>query len=90
MRQNAKFQQVSDYETMVSLTYMPAEETPEDAPLMRLSDIIHTLVKKFPAFSITNTANRDLGRVLRSMGYEVKRTSKGISYRLMSISSEEK
>ena len=90
MRQNARFQQVSDYETMVSLTYMPAEETPEDAPLMRLSDIIHTLAKKFPAFTITNTANRDLGRVLRSMGYEVKRTSKGISYRLMSISSEEK
>ena len=82
MKQNAKYQQVSDYETMIRLTYSPADETPEDAPLMKLNDIIHTLAQKFPAFSVTNNANREVGRTLRSMGYEAKHTNKGMTYRL--------
>ena len=88
MKQNARYQQVSDYETMIRLTYLPAEETPEQAPQVKLNDIIHALAKKFPTFAITNSANRDLGKALRSMGYEVRRSNKGVSYKMQEFSPE--
>ena len=85
MRQNMPYQHVGDYETMIRLTYLPAEETPEDAPAVMLGDIIHTLAMKFPAFTVTNNAGVALGRALRSMGYVVKKKSTGMAYQILSL-----
>lgn len=85
IKQNAPFQQVKDYETMVSITYLPAIETPQDAPAVMLSEIVRTLSARFPAFSLTNNSRVMLGRTLKAMGYESKHTKKGITYKIQLV-----
>jgi len=80
MKQNAQYQRVSDFETMIRLTYLPAGETPDDAPAVMLGDVMHTLAMRFPAFTVTNNAAVMLGKALRSMGYEVKKKKNGMAY----------
>ena len=80
MQQNKHFQQVSDYGQMVSLTYLPPEETPEDANTVTLQDIMQELSDNFPTFYITKGTDMELGRRLVQMGYIRKRQSKGSAF----------
>ena len=83
--ENARFQQVNDYQTMIALTFVAAEETTEDAPYMSLTEVIDVLKKAFPTFVTTNNTRKELGSTFRSMGYRAKKGNKGMSYQLMKI-----
>lgn len=82
MAENARFQQVNDYQTMIALSFLPAEETSENAAYISLTEVINLFSKAFPTFVPTKNTREDLGRVFRSMGYQPKKGNKGMSYRL--------
>ena len=82
MEQNQDFQQVHDYEKMVELTFLPAEQTPEDTHPMLLQDIMKLLARKFPTFSIRQNTGMELGKRLSSMGYQHHRLYNGSAYRM--------
>ena len=82
MRQNEHFQLVSNYEQMVSLTYLPPEETPVDANHVLLQDIMQRLAEDFPTFNITKGTDMELGRRLVQMGYVRKRQNQGSAFRM--------
>jgi hypothetical protein len=82
MRQNEHFQLVSNYEQMVSLTYLPPEETPVDANHVLLQDIMQRLAEDFPTFNITKGTDMELGRRLVQMGYVRKRQNQGSAFRI--------
>ena len=82
MQQNQQFQRVLDYEKMVELTYLPVEETPDDAVFISLQQIMGKLEKLFPSFIIRGNTNMELGKRLNALGYEHKKTNKGASYRM--------
>lgn len=88
MAENARFQQVSDYASMIRLTYEKPEGTPTDAPLVAMQEIIDTLVNRFPTLKVTNSTSIILGKALRNLGYESKKTKTGIFYKIIpSLSS---
>ena len=82
IRQNLDFQKVYDYERMIDLTYLPVEETPDDAGFILVKDIMKRLEKAFPTFTVRKNTDKDLGVKLTDMGYEYKRQNKGASYRM--------
>ena len=82
MRENARFQQVYDLETMVRLTFLPSEETPPSADYMSVSDIAQILSGSFSTFSYTNNMRVVLGRILQQFGYSSKRQRAGVSYQI--------
>lgn len=82
MAENARFQQVNDYQTMIELTFLPAEETSEDAVYISLTEVINLFSKTFPTFVPTKNAREDLGKIFRSMGYLPKKGNRGMSYQL--------
>lgn len=83
--QNEEFQQVSSYEKMIELTYLSPEDTPEDAPMKSLQQIMAKLDKLFPTFTIKKGTDVELGKRLTKMGYAHKRTNKGSSFRVADI-----
>lgn len=85
MQQNEQFQQVSSYEQMIALTYLPSEDTSEDAEYVSLQLIMRRLEKLFPTFTITKGTDIELGKRLSKMGYEHKRTNKGSVFRVEDI-----
>lgn len=85
MADNARFQQVNDYQTMIALTFVPAEETPEDAPYVSLTEVINVFKDAFPTFVATKNTRKELGSTFRSMGYRPKKGNKGMSYQLTKI-----
>jgi predicted P-loop ATPase len=85
MLQNEQFQQVNNYEQMISLTYLSPEETSEDAAFVSLQLIMKRLEKLFPTFTITKGTDVELGRRLTKMGYEHKRLNKGSVFRVEEI-----
>ena len=82
IRQNLDFQKVYDYGRMIELTYLPVEETPDDAGFILVKDIMKRLEKAFPTFTVRKNTDKDLGVKLTDMGYEYKRQNKGASYRM--------
>ncbi len=84
-RQNNRYQQVHDYQQMVSILFRPAEDTPEDTPWMPLSDIMQQLAEAFPTFQITKNTDSELGKKLTAMGYAKKPLKKGRAYRMKTI-----
>lgn len=82
MEQNWNFQQVSDYERMVEITFMPPEKTPSEAKFMLLQDIMGILAKVFPTFTVRKGTDMELGRRLKNMGYEHKKQIKGSAFRM--------
>ncbi len=80
IEQNQAFQQVLDYNHMIELTYLPPEETADDARFIFLQDIMKRLAKSFPNFTIGKNTDRELGKKLTLMGYEHKRMTKGAAY----------
>ena len=80
IRQNAEFQQIQDYEQMITLTYLPPEDTPDDTQPIALQDIMKRLAKLFPTFTIMKHTDMELGKRLARMGYKDKRLAKGKLY----------
>lgn len=85
MQSNERFRKVRDYPTMLTQTFLPVNETPKDAPFMPLTDVMNTLANKYAEVKVTNGAVTALGKFLRSMGYEHKKTSRGSCYRITSL-----
>ena len=85
MEQNRDFQQVFDYEKMVELTYLQAEETPADAKPLLVKDIMNRLAAKFPTFIIRKGTDMELGRRLSAMGYEYRKMNSGAAYKMIEI-----
>ncbi|MBQ8713319.1 MAG: hypothetical protein IJ551_10960 [Prevotella sp.] len=83
MKQNEDFQQVLDYQTMVERTFLPADETPQDAKPMLLQDIMHLLSTRFPTFVVKKNTDMELGYRLRAMGYIRHKWNKGMAYRIV-------
>ena len=83
MKQNEDFQQVLDYQTMVERTFLPADETPQDAKPMLLQDIMHLLCTYFPTFIVKKNTDMELGYRLRAMGYIRHKLTKGMAYRIV-------
>ena len=83
MEQNKEFQQVNNYEEMVSLIYLSPEETPDDAKPVLLQDIMQRLSQAFPTFVIAKNTDMELGRRLSKMGYDSKRKNKGSAFRIV-------
>lgn len=68
MQQNAPFQKVDDYVSMIRLFFASPDEC-KDCQLMLVEDVIRLLEGNYLTFWRTNTANRDIGRTLKEMGY---------------------
>ena len=83
MEQNKEFQQVNNYEEMVSLIYLSPEETPDDAKPVLLQDIMQRLAQAVPTFIIAKNTDMELGRRLSKMGYDSKRKNKGSAFRIV-------
>ena len=82
MERNKRFQQVKDFETMIRQTFLPPEEISEDAPYIMLGDILSKLLRAFPYANISSNPNLALGKVLRTFGYEVKKTKYAMAYKI--------
>ena len=87
MEQNKDFQQVSDYERMIELTYLAPEDTPSDTAPILLRDIMKLLAERFPTFTIGKGTLVELGRRLTAMGYQVKRQKQGMAYWIAELPS---
>ena len=85
IKQNEPFQQVSNYEQMIALTYLSPEDTPEDAEFVSLQQIMKRLEKMFPTFTIKKGTDVELGKRLSKMGYERKRNNKGSAFKVEGI-----
>jgi predicted P-loop ATPase len=83
MEQNKAFQQVNNYEEMVSIIYLSPEETPDNAKPVLLQDIMQRLAQAFPTFVIAKGTDMELGRRLTKMGYDSKRQNKESAFRIM-------
>ncbi len=83
MEQNKAFQQVNNYEEMVSIIYLSPEETPDNTKPVLLQDIMQRLAQAFPTFVIAKGTDMELGRRLTKMGYDSKRQNKGSAFRIM-------
>lgn len=82
MRQNLMFQQIKDYESMISATFQSSETTAPDVPYMSLSGVIVELSKRFPTLNLTNNMRSTIGKVLKNMGYRTKRLRTGTWYQV--------
>ena len=85
IKHNAIYQQVNDHSQMVTLTHLTPEDTPSDTAFVPLYDILERLRKEFPTFAINRSTDRSVGRCLHALGYEHKKTSKGIFYKIKAI-----
>lgn len=81
-QQNARYQRVADFETMIRQTFLPPQRiaASPQSPIMPLADIIDLLERRYPTFRRTRGINERLGRVLTQMGYEKSHKTGGISY----------
>ena len=85
MQSNEAFQKVRDFPTMIASTFLPMKETPEDAPYMLLVEIMDILASKYVEVKKTNSSIIILGKLLKSMGYEHKKTTRGASYKIFPV-----
>lgn len=82
MRQNVLFQQIKDYESMIAATFLLPEATAPEAPYMTLSNIIAELSQLFPNLSLTNNMRSTIGKLLKNMGYNTKRSNRETLYQV--------
>ena len=88
MQQNDQFQRVSNYEEMITRTYLPANETPAKTKAVLVQDIMNLLAERFPTFTITKGTDMELGRRLVRMGYKKARRAKGSAFVIQEIPSD--
>lgn len=82
MESNELFQQVSDLESMVRLTFTPADETPVETGFMPVAEIAEILASRFTTFKFTNNMRVQLGKTLLQYGYKQKRIRTGVCYQI--------
>jgi len=84
MSQNARFQHLSDLGQMISLIIRRplADETPEK---VMVEDIADLLEERFDSFVRIKSTNRDIGRYMRSHGYEHRKCEGMSSYYIMKL-----
>ena len=80
MKQNEDFQQIINIEKMVELTFLPPEETPDNAKPIALQTIMATLEKRFPTFTIKKNTAVELGKKLTLMGFTHKKRANGSAF----------
>ena len=85
MQSNEKYQKVLDFPTMIAKTFVPVKETPANAAYMLLVDIMNVITGKYTETKMTNGSIMAMGKLLRSMGYEHKKTSRGAAYRIVTL-----
>ena len=85
MEANEAFQKVQDYETMLRLTLIGPEDTPDDAPFLKVSAIRDILQGRYPEMIVTNNTSKELGKALRAIGYKNKRISGGMTYKVVPV-----
>ena len=83
--QNNRYQQVHDYQQMISILFHPAVDTPEDTPWMSMPVIMQQMADAFPTFEIKKNTDSELGKKLTAMGYAKKKLNNGKAYRLKNI-----
>ena len=83
--QNNRYQQVHDYQQMISILFHPADDTPEDTPWMSMPVIMQQMADAFPTFEIKKNTDSELGKKLTAMGYAKKKLNNGKAYRLKNI-----
>ena len=88
MQQNDQFQRVSNYEEMITRTYLPPDETPAKTKAVLVQDIMNLLAERFPTFTITKGTDMELGRRLVRMGYKKARRAKGSAFVIQEIPSD--
>ena len=81
---NNRFFKARDFATMVSMTFALPENTPDDASLMTMEEIMRVIVKQFPEVVISDGSKRRMGIVLKELGYEKKRSSGLTKYKMVS------
>jgi hypothetical protein len=86
--QNDQFQRVSSYEEMIRRTYLPSDETPANAKVVLVQDIMSLLAERFPTFAITKGTDMELGRRLVRMGYKKVRRAKGSAFVIQEMPSD--
>ncbi len=88
--ENEQFQQVSNYERMIELTFVAPHLLPPDADFISVQDVARQLSQLFPTFTIGKTTLSTLGRQLTQMGYEAKHTNRGNQFRIARQQVDEK
>lgn len=88
IQQNDQFQRVSNYEEMITRTYLPPDETPAKTKAVLVQDIMNLLAERFPTFTITKGTDMELGRRLVRMGYKKARRAKGSAFVIQEIPSD--
>ena len=83
IHQNEVFQKVSDYPQMIARTFTAPEETPLDAPFMPLGEVMSVIARRYTDVRVTNGALVNMGKALRSAGYEQKHARNGSAYRII-------
>lgn len=79
IKQNKSFQRVDDYMEMVKMTFLSPNNCVDVEP-MSLDTIQDILVVRYPTFKRLKSTSRDLGRCLRDLGYECKKTNTSNKY----------
>ena len=68
---NRQFERVGSIESMIAATFRPADD---DAKPMSVNEIVSVLNESFPNFHLTKAVNAEVGRALRHLGYQSKKT----------------
>ena len=67
---------------MVSMLFAKPEDTPTNAPWMSMEEIMLAISKSFPKVSVTDSGKIRMGKTLKELGYERKRTNGGQRYHI--------
>ena len=78
-----RFQRVDNFVTMVSQTFYSPEDTPANASYMSLPELLLALSEQYPNTNMTHHARVVLGKTLKEMGYNYKKTNRGMAYQLL-------
>ena len=81
MHHNEAYQQVRDQSEMIKILFRPASECDADE-YMGVDEIIKLLQSHFPTFVPGRNTSVEVGRMLRRMGYKVKKTNKCNCYQI--------
>lgn len=81
MQQNAPFSRITNLSEMIDACFSIPEEG-EEGKYMSLDEIIKQLKATYSYFMPTDNAHREIGKLLNNKGYEKKRLSNGVVYKI--------
>jgi hypothetical protein len=79
MEQNERFREVSGIQQMLASVIAPSDEQGE---WMSLTEILKHLQERFPKYRLTGNIFSDMGRSMKAMNIEIKRTKSGNLYKI--------